>query len=82
MLKKKSAAQNICDQFGNEFRAINEVQSAFQSRPMPDEALCAVLWEYKDRGKKGYDLTERLFTIIRENILNLRLLDLSVPEVT
>ncbi len=33
---------------------------------MPDEALCALLWEYKDRGKKGYDLTERLFTIFRE----------------
>ena len=33
---------------------------------MPDEALCAILWEYKDRGKKGYDLTERLFKIVRE----------------
>jgi hypothetical protein len=33
---------------------------------MPDETLCAILWEYKDRGQKGYDLTERLFTIIRE----------------
>lgn len=31
---------------------------------MPDEALCAVLWEYKDRGKKGYDLTERLFEVL------------------
>lgn len=35
------------------------------SRPMPDEALCAVLWEYKDRGKKGYDLTERFFDLFR-----------------
>lgn len=35
---------------------------------MPDEALCAVLWEYKDRGKKGYDLTERLFHILREQL--------------
>ena len=32
---------------------------------MPDEALCAVLWEYKDRGKKGYDLTERFFALFR-----------------
>jgi len=38
---------------------------------MPDEALCAVLWEYKDRGKKGYDLTERLFAIIREHFPSL-----------
>jgi hypothetical protein len=66
MLKKKSAAKEICDRFGKGFRAVNEVQSHFSSRPMPDEALCAVLWEYKDRGQKGYDLTERLFTIIRE----------------
>ncbi len=66
MLKKKSAAKEICDRFGRGFRAVNEVQSHFNSRPIPDEALCAVLWEYKDRGQKGYDLTERLFTIIRE----------------
>jgi hypothetical protein len=25
-----------------------------------------VLWEYKDRGKKGYDLTEQLFSILRD----------------
>ena len=26
--------------------------------------MCAVLWEYKDRGQKGYDLTEKFFDII------------------
>ncbi|MGI0496684.1 hypothetical protein ACOKW7_26920 [Limnospira platensis CENA597] len=66
MLKKKSLADQICARFGKGFRLITEVQSQFLSRPMPDEALCAVLWEYKDRGKKGYDLTERLFKIIGE----------------
>ncbi len=25
--------------------------------------MCALLWEYKDRGKKGYDLTERFFAM-------------------
>jgi hypothetical protein len=35
------------------------------TRPIPDEALCAILWEYKDRGKKGYDLTERFFEMFR-----------------
>jgi hypothetical protein len=74
MLKKKSAAQATCDQFGKGFRAITEVQSKFQSRPMPDEALCAVLWEYKERGKKGYDLTERLFTIVREQYSKLNII--------
>ncbi len=73
MLKKKSAAQNICDRFGKGFRAVTEVQQRFHERPMPDEALCAVLWEYKDRGQKGYDLTERLFTIIREKFPQLEI---------
>lgn len=74
MLKKKSAARSICDNFGKGFRPINEVQMRFSERPMPDEALCAVLWEYKDRGQKGYDLTERLFTIIREQFPTLRVI--------
>ncbi|MEI6433695.1 MAG: bstEII [Bacteroidota bacterium] len=65
MLKKKGSAKWICEQFGKGFRTISEVQKAFYSRPMPDEALCAILWEYKDRGKKGYDLTERMFELLR-----------------
>lgn len=65
MLKRKTDAVRICIQFGEAFRNVVEVQQKFESRPMPDEALCAVLWEYKDRGKKGYDLTERLFDIFR-----------------
>lgn len=65
MLKHKSKAKTICEQFGKGFRPVQKVQAAFTSRPMPDEALCAVLWEYKDRGKKGYDLTERYFALFR-----------------
>ena len=65
MLKKKSDAQWICNEFGKRFRPISEVQRAFYSRPMPDEALCAILWEYKDRGQKGYDMTERMFELLR-----------------
>ncbi|MDJ0745857.1 MAG: hypothetical protein QNJ32_21190 [Xenococcaceae cyanobacterium MO_167.B27] len=72
MLKKKNSAMKICTQFGKGFRAITEVQHKFASRPIPDETLCAILWEYKDRGKKGYDLTERLFTIFREDFPNLK----------
>lgn len=68
MLKKKSSATKICEQFGSGFRSIVEVQKQFQSRPMPDEALCALLWEYKDRGKKGYDLTQRMFGLLREQL--------------
>jgi len=77
MLKKKRATQTICDQFGPGFRAITEVQRRFATRPIPDEALCAILWEYKDRGKKGYDLTERFFILLREQFSTLKL---SGPE--
>jgi len=64
MLKVKSKAKEIVETFSDEFRPIQEVQAAFLTRPIPDEALCALLWEYKDRGKKGYDLTERFFELI------------------
>jgi hypothetical protein len=68
LLKKKTQAKQICEQFGSRFRPIYEVQAAFASRPIPDEALCAVLWEYKDRGKKGYDLTERFFNLLKKQL--------------
>lgn len=65
MLKKKSQAAKIIAEFGDGFRAIAEVQKRFLARPVPDEALSALLWEYKDRGKKGYDLTEKFFAIFK-----------------
>lgn len=65
MLKRKSKAPEICRQFGHHFRPIHQVHAAFNSRPIPDEALCALLWEYKDRGQKGYDLTERFFDLFK-----------------
>jgi hypothetical protein len=68
MLKKKSSMEAICARFGAGFRPIHEVQRAFLSRPIPDEALCALLWEYKDRGKRGYDLTERFFGLFRSQM--------------
>lgn len=77
MLKKKTKAKEICEEFGRGFRPVQEVQRAFNSRPMPDEALCAVLWEYKDRGQKGYDLTERMFELFRSKF---PLLTLKGPE--
>lgn len=67
MLKIKSKAKTICERFGKGFRPIQEVQAAYETRPVPDEALCAVLWEYKSRGKKGYDLTEKFFSVFRSN---------------
>lgn len=71
MLKKKTQAKRIIEQFGKEFRPIPVVQTAFMSRPLPDEALCAVLWEYRARGQKGYDLTEKFFELFRSRFGNL-----------
>lgn len=65
LLKKKTQAEKICRDFGADFREIPVVQQRFDSRPLPDEALCALLWEYKDRGKKGYDLTEKFFDLFQ-----------------
>lgn len=73
MLKKKSMIPMVCSQYGRYFRPINIVQSAFSKRPLPDEALCAVLWEYKDRGQKGYDLTERFFTMFNSFLPNFKI---------
>ena len=73
MLKVKSKIAYIVTEFGRGFRPIQEVQAAFDSRPMPDEALCAILWEYKDRGKKGYDLTERFFEMVRSRLPTLKI---------
>lgn len=73
MLKRKTDVRKICEQFGSYFRPVNQVQAAYMTRPVPDEALCAVLWEYKDRGKKGYDLTERFFSIFRNQFPALKI---------
>jgi hypothetical protein len=61
MTKRRTKAVAFEKEFGSKFRPVNEVQKAFSSRPVRDEVMCALLWEYKDRGKKGYDLTERFF---------------------
>lgn len=65
MLRRNTRAPQICAEFGEGFRAIHTVQEKFDSRPLPDPVLCTLLWEYKDRGKKGYDLTEKFFNIIQ-----------------
>lgn len=74
MTKRKTKAVEFEKEFSNKFRPINEVQKAFVSRPSRDEAMCALLWEYKDRGKKGYDLTERFFELFRANFRELQII--------
>jgi hypothetical protein len=73
MTKRKAKAAEFEKKFARQFRPISEVQKAFNSRPLRDEAMCALLWEYKDRGKKGYDLTERFFDLFRSNFSDLQI---------
>ncbi len=73
MLKRKSKSEELIKKFGHGFRPVHEVQKAYNTRPKRDEALCALLWEYKDRGKKGYDLTERFFDLIRSRFMGLKI---------
>lgn len=62
MLKKVTQTDEIIKNFGVKFRPIEEVRKKIEDRPEPDETLMALLFEYKDRGKKGYELTEAFFT--------------------
>lgn len=71
LLKTKKNTDPNIQGFQHQFRPIDQARAAFARRPMPDEALCELLWEYKDRGKVGYDLTEHLFPILTANIENI-----------
>lgn len=53
MLKVKKRISNIIEDYGNRFRNIEEVKKQLVTRPIPDEALIAILMEYKNRGQKG-----------------------------
>ncbi|MEK9151221.1 MAG: hypothetical protein AAB547_01170 [Patescibacteria group bacterium] len=61
MLKVKGKESKIIEYFGGKFRDIKEVQKILNQRKDNDEALIAILYEYKDRGKKGYSLTGMFF---------------------
>ena len=61
MTKKKGDIPNTIKNFGDKFRPIEEVKQKLHSRPIPDETLMALLFEYKTKGQKGYDLTESFF---------------------
>jgi hypothetical protein len=61
MLKIKKKIPSIIEDYGCRFRGLEEVRANLASRPNPDEALMAILMEYKSRGQKGYELTEAFF---------------------
>lgn len=61
MLKRVRKTEEVIEDFGERFRPIEDVRLNLRQRPSPDEALIALLAEYGDRGKKGYELTEAFF---------------------
>ena len=61
MLKVKSKESKIIEYFGEKFRDISMVKDLLSRRKDNDEALISILYEYKDRGKKGYSLTGMFF---------------------
>lgn len=61
MLKVKRRILSIVKDYGHRFRPLEKVRENLSSRPNPDEALMAILMEYKSRGQKGYELTEAFF---------------------
>ncbi|BAT53237.1 hypothetical protein NOS3756_21960 [Nostoc sp. NIES-3756] len=67
MLKVKKKISSIINDYGHRFRDIKEVRRNLTTRPNPDEALMAILMEYKSRGNKGYQLTEAFFLWFEAN---------------
>ena len=68
MLKIKARLPNTISEFGDKFRDIELVRKQFANRKQPDEALIALLNEYRERGKKGYDLSEIVFDWFEDNL--------------
>jgi hypothetical protein len=67
MLKAKTKIPKIIIDFGDRFRDLEVVKQKLYPRENPDPAIMALLYEYKDRGQKGYDLTENFFTWFENN---------------
>lgn len=58
MLKVKKNVKKIIKEFGGRFRPIEDVRKRFN---LTNDVLVALLCEYEDRGKKGYDVSSRFF---------------------
>lgn len=62
MLKVKSKTEKIIQEFGSRFRPIKIVQERFDPK---DKGLVAILREYEDRGRKGYEVSSTFFEWFR-----------------
>ena len=65
MLKVVGNTNDICTAFGPLFRDIALVKANFATKKH-DDVLAALLFEHKERGQFGYELTERFFKWFEE----------------
>ncbi|MFQ5853729.1 MAG: hypothetical protein ACE5JU_24485 [Candidatus Binatia bacterium] len=61
MLRRRTKVEEIIEGFRDSFRAIQEVRTHFKSRSIDDEGIIVRLYEYRDRGQKGYEVTRLFF---------------------
>lgn len=66
MLKSRKRLDDVIATFGSGFRDVETVRDRLLGRPIPDEALAAVLWEHHDRGTPGYVLSAHFFDLFEE----------------
>ena len=71
VLKKVKDTEANITGFAHQFRPIADARAAFGTRPVLDEVLCSLLWEYKARGEAGYELTGNLFPLLKTNLENM-----------
>jgi hypothetical protein len=66
MLKRKQKLEDTIRSFGERFRSLDEVRARLKERPEPDDALLALLYENRNRGEPGYELTAAFFAWFEE----------------
>lgn len=76
MLKVKSKTEKIIQEFGSRFRPIEIVRERFEPK---DKGLVAILREYEDRGRKGYEVSSTFFEWFRR-IFSRREFSIEGPE--
>lgn len=65
--KKKKNETVVTEDYADRLRDIEKVRENFNSRPMPDETLAAILDQHSDRGFKGYYVEDKIFEWFEEN---------------
>lgn len=58
-MSDRAARWRVIGDYGRLFRDVSDVQSSLASRPEPDEALCALLWENRTRMQRVAGLRPR-----------------------